>query len=151
MSASAILESVVTGKSGDLITLFQQTMYQKIFEALNVRRQELAKTIFKEDKEPLDEISRQVAGPAEVAINQKQRDMIKKYSPNNPYVNKNEIYQKFSPEDKAEWDKHQSSLKLTNQVMRDPTKATNNVPQTDAQKIQAGYDKKMNSWNKYPY
>jgi hypothetical protein len=133
MSASAILESVVTKKSGDLITLFQQTMYQKIFEALNVRRQELAKTLFKEDQ--LDEISSRTAVSAKTKLMQNQKNLVNKYSPGFSSVDHDKLYQKMSPEDQAEWDKNKSSIQRTNKTIFDPKRQ----PQPQYKSIQQTY------------
>ena len=149
MSASAILESVVTKKSGDLITLFQQTMYQKIFEALNVRRQELAKTLFKEDQ--LDEISSKLAVTTKDKLRQNQKDLVNKYSPGFSSVDHEELYKKMSPEDQSEWNKNKDSIQRTNKTIFAPKNQPQPKYRTDAQRIQGDYDKKMNSYSKYPY
>lgn len=150
MSATAILESVVTGKSGDLITLFQQTMYQKIFEAINVRRQEIAKTIFTEKKESLDEISSKLAVTAKDKLRQNQKNLVNKYSPGYSSIDDEELHKKMTPEDKAEWDKNNASIQRTNKTIFAPKNQPQPKYKSEAEKIQSYYDKK-NDWNKTPY
>lgn len=135
MSATAILESAVTGKSGDLITIFQKTMYEKIFEALDIRRQELAKTIFNEDA--LDENVVSIKPKSDTFI--KLHNTIKsKNRLNNTYNNRKSLYNKLDPEEQDEWNRFEDSVISSNRIIRKPKSP---VYQPEVKKPEPSYNK----------